>query len=489
MKAASPFLSLCVGLCCLLGCGARTGLDAIDASSRGDTSDGNDTSPPHIDADRDVSLDANVSVDSDIDVEPELRTWLLRMRRTRDETALYVTATTANTFVAVGSSATSTTYYSQWVVGISLDGQALWQHLFTHDILRLNHVAACANGDVIVGGSLREFGRHHSLWIVRLTHDGTVRWERIVRSGHALHLDSIVVATNGDILVTGTSSLDDTLGTVLIRLDPDGWPIWHTSFGEGTDLTPGRMSLSEGTDGRFFLLATEDPNDVFDANMWVAAIDDQGTIGWQKRIGGAGVEWAGGIAAGDGSVFVTGKMPEQETLLVTLTEEGEILWQRGIWSGHRYATSAPFSSLEGTFFVIDRVDRSSGSGTNYDGWLAEMGAGGEILWQRFFGMEQDENVSSIGLAGDGLLISGGFSTVPNLMPPEDDDAFVARLTRLGTFDGDCRWMSTANVEIRETDVPVQDTDFSPQDFDIEVVEQTIERTIPDMSFELECESD
>ncbi|MEO6131565.1 MAG: hypothetical protein ABIQ02_06940, partial [Saprospiraceae bacterium] len=164
-------------------------------------------------------------------------------------------------------------------------------------------------------------------------------------------------------------------------------------------------------------------------DMYIAKLDGNGTILWQKLLGGNNYESATSIQqTNDGGFIIVGTSNSSNTgtltgltnhggyddWIVKLDGNGTIAWQFLYGgSGDDYAQSVQKISNGG--FIVAGYSNSSNSGTltgltNFglrDYWIYKLDENGVIVWQYLFGGTQDDEAYGITESTDqGFIIAG-----------------------------------------------------------------------------------
>ena len=206
-----------------------------------------------------------------------------------------------------------------WTIKIDDTGKLLWQHPFggpgNED---MNSITLATDGSYIFGGSVDESGGditmpHHGhtdsydIWIVKVSRDGKIIWDKSFGgTGHDYEQD-VRATPDGGCLVTGyTTSIDGDVS------------------GHHGDTTQGT-----GYDG------------------WVFKLDSNGTLEWQKSIGGTKMDGATGIALTPDGGAVLACNTQSSDGDVAVNHGGEDAW---------IVKLAPFMTTELTRDVgVDRI--------------------------------------------------------------------------------------------------------------------------------------
>ncbi|MGV9003476.1 T9SS type A sorting domain-containing protein [Flavobacterium sp.] len=230
---------------------------------------------------------------------------------------------------------------------------------------------------------------------------------------------------NGD--VTGNHGAYDCW---IIKLDATGTIHWEKSFG-GTD-NDYAGSILITSDGGYIVASniystdgdiTENKGD---GDCWIIKLDDTGSIQWQKSLGGTQYDYASSIQATSDNGYIiagytasnNGDVTENhggwDYWIVKLDANGTILWQKSLGGTNNDAASSIQTTSDGGYIVAGISKSSNGDVTenhgNNDAWVVKLDAIGTIQWQKSLGGSNNESVSSIETTADGGFIMVGYSS-------------------------------------------------------------------------------
>ena len=286
-----------------------------------------------------------------------------------------------------------------WVVRVDAAGNILWDRsLGSSGFDAMREAIATPDGGFLLIGFAAGIGgdrsgsisKNFDYWVVKLDADGNKEWDRSVIGSEMDHLQAAAMGTDGGFLIGGYSAsaaaYDKTEGPKgyfhyelptgetdsaanhdywVVKLDRNGNILWDRTIGSQMDdyLT----AIEASPDGGFLLGGYSSGNASADKtedrqggtifispDYWIVKIDAEGTIEWDKTIGGSGSDHLWDIQSTAGGGYVLGgnsdspasgdktAEPEegQRMWLVWVDEEGNILQDKNLGSA-----GAVFSSI------------------------------------------------------------------------------------------------------------------------------------------------
>lgn len=293
--------------------------------------------------------------------------------------------------------------------GISAFSQKiLWEQTYggKHSEYLLDATPTADYGFILAGASVSDKGGNKidngkggfDFWIWKMDEDGNEEWQKSFGGSKSDFLYSVKNTHDGGFILAGTSDspcsgdkkydcrgLEDIW---IIKLNAFGNEEWQCNIGgEGKDIVKTIIPLQNGdyviggssSSGMSIKIRNGETDNtgksqscIGSLDFWVICIDRTGKIKWQRTIGGA-------------------KTDILEDLI--LTKEGGFLI-----GGYTNSSSSIFK-------------KHSGYG-NGDYWVVKLDMLGEIEWEKTFGGEKDDHLSSIVACKDGGYYIGGSSLSP-----------------------------------------------------------------------------
>jgi hypothetical protein len=235
--------------------------------------------------------------------------------------------------------------------------------------------AASNNGDVR--------GNHGraDLWVVKLEASGNKVWQRCLGGGDDDGALSIQQAFDGGYVLAGGTKSNSNSGNVI------------------------------GTHGG--------------ADAWVVKLDASGTLEWQKCLGGSSSDYAQSVQpTADGGYIVAGYTESDngdvsgnrggaDFWIVKLDHDGTIMWQRCLGGSSDDVAQRIRQTSDGGYIAAgwSRSDDGDVSGNHgsMDCWIVKIDANGSPVWQRCLGGSGDDSAQSIQQTSDGWYILAGWT--------------------------------------------------------------------------------
>lgn len=277
----------------------------------------------------------------------------------------------------------------------------------------------------------------------------TIEWQKTIGGESVDSIKSVRQTTDGGYIVGGTtrSFNNNTHGLAdywIVKIDSLGSIIWQKTIGGSSeDILAG---VEETTDGGFIVGGTSASNVSGDKtepskgsnDFWVLKLRSDGSIIWQKTIGGYGNEvlWSieqntegGYILGGNSNSNISGNKSENshggnDYWVIKLDSNGTILWDKTLGGNREEGISEVHQTADGGYIVggdsNSRVsgdksdDRRNPNGEPYwgiflyrDYWIVKLDSNGFKQWDKTIGGEFHDYLYSIQQCSDKGYVLGG----------------------------------------------------------------------------------
>jgi len=254
-----------------------------------------------------------------------------------------------------------------YVIKLDLRGQELWSKTFGGPSWDVG-MAVCQSPDshIYVCGYTHSFGEgEEDIYVIKLRPDGNEVWSRTY-GGDRFDLGYSVAATcDGGCLIGATTGTfgQGNADIYQIRVDGEGNMLWSNSFGNkgrrgyGFDWGKSMHTLKGGSS---VLAGYTDCNDIMD--IYVLKVDGSGSVSWSRAFGHKPFYDYGNAVCGteDGSVYVAGTTKSlddnNEIYLAKLDSEGTLLWQKSLGGIHSDWASSMVATQTGDITVLGHTD-------------------------------------------------------------------------------------------------------------------------------------
>lgn len=283
-----------------------------------------------------------------------------------------------------------------WLVKLNGSGIIEWQKTIGGNGLDvLTSVANTSDGGYVVGGwsdsnisgEKDDNARASSIdyWIVKIGATGLIEWQKTFGGEGVDNLNVLKQTSDAGYILGGSSSSSNSFDKTgecrglsdywILKLDSAGNIVWQTTAGgSGNDQL---TDLVECPDGSFIAIGysssdisgDKTENSRGSSDYWIVSLHPDGTLGWQRTIGGNSYDEAYTICPTVDSQYLIG------------------------------GTSA--SSISG-----EKNENSRGLA---DSWIVKIDGTGNITWQKTIGGDSADSVYAIKQTSDAKFILGSNS--------------------------------------------------------------------------------
>lgn len=254
---------------------------------------------------------------------------------------------------------------------------------------------------------------------------------------------SIKYTTDGGTIVAGyTDSKDGDVSPQpnreywdlwIVKLDHCGIIQWEKSFG-GTGYESAR-DVVQTSDGGYMVLGETNSTDGGvvagyggTKDIWLLKLSATGTLEWQKRYGGSGLDIGNHIElTADGSYLIAASSTSNDGdirgnhstgtytdgVLLKISAAGVVQWSK-CFGGTRNEELFDIEVINGTTYLAGFTNSIDGdippNQKNYDMWLLAIDGAGNKVFSRIYGGSQNDVAYSMCRGADGSLTLAGYTT-------------------------------------------------------------------------------
>ena len=330
----------------------------------------------------------------------------------------------------------------------------------------------------------------YDCWVVKFDNVGVVQWQKSLGGTESDQSICIKQTSDGGYILVGSSFSNDidvtghhgaaTKADVwVVKLDAVGTIQWQKSLG-GT-LDDFAYSIKETTDGSFVLVGQSysNDNDVSGhhlpstlADVWIAKINNSGTIIWQNSFGGSSTDIGydivqtidGGYAAiaitysNDGNV--SGNHGDKDAWLLKLDSLGILQWQTCLGGTNAEELLSIKQTADNGFILVG--DNSSSDGDLLgipglgllDSWVVKTNSVGIIQWTKLIGGSQYEYGRSVEITTDGGFVLSSTSSSNDVNVSSHygattaSDFWITKIDTSGTIQWEESYGGTLDDDVR-----------------------------------------
>jgi len=215
-----------------------------------------------------------------------------------------------------------------WVIKLDVDGNKEWRNYFggTNDDRSFDIVQTPDNGYLVVGASesldfdVLDNKGGHDFWVVKINESGQKVWTKSYGGPEIDNGYAITATQDGNYIFVGdtrstSGDINNPLGNAdswAIKIGPSGNLIWQKTHG-GTEFESAR-GVTNFNDGTYLITGSTRS---FDGDVsinkgqndaWVYLIDEQGTLLFEKTIGGSGLDLGfSALKTSDNAIVMVGE--------------------------------------------------------------------------------------------------------------------------------------------------------------------------------------
>ena len=219
----------------------------------------------------------------------------------------------------------------------------------------------------------------------------------------------------------------------VIKLNASGIKQWSKYY--GGSFTDTAYDAIQTDDNGYIIVGSSDSEDVDISNnqgtydFWVIKISDTGTLMWEKSFGGSEIDEAHAISqTADGNYLIVGDSRSSDLdisqnngaadlWIIKITSEGTLLWEKSL-GGSSFDVGRSISKTQDHGFLISGSSRSTdgnletNKGQN-DAWVLKINSSGNLEWQKTVGGSEVDFFYDVVELSDQTIVAVGDSNSSN----------------------------------------------------------------------------
>ncbi len=274
------------------------------------------------------------------------------------------------------------------------------------------------NGGYTVLGSVSLQGKSsYDFWLVHFNEKGDTVWTRTLGTEYFDIPKRLTQVEDGSFLITGIAKNEGQDNLILIKTDSKGNEQWRKTFGSDF-IYSAEDAIALGNEE--FLLVGSKSKDATNPKRWIAKLDQNGDIVWEKL---SGEEFTGSCKAvrklPDGGYAVTGQMvkagqKDYDIWVTRLNSQFETVWEKRVPSpGLKDWPECICCSPDSCFMITGWQGTCLGDINaenptfDYDMLLVKMDKKGNVLWTKNFDKEGSEGGNAVTIRPNGNFVIAG----------------------------------------------------------------------------------
>jgi PKD repeat protein len=321
-----------------------------------------------------------------------------------------------------------------------------------------------ADGGCVLVGFIKPSSSPQAGWIVRLGADGQLLWQRQYAGTYNVSFNDVSRTADGGWLVTGgaNSSVGWVCQLIVLRFTSAGSLLWKAAFSGELDAGWGQ-SVREAPDGTVVVAGTHGCFRIPGMEPWVIKLGSNGQMLWQKVFYASGMDQPSEVVPTlDGGLVVAGfaraiAWTPTGGWVARLGASGNLLWQRLLSdTTSEYMFSSVKAGPNDSFFLFGSK-RSTSLPLSRD-WLAKLDGAGNLVWEHTYSGGEQISHGRLDLRpGGGLLFSAPYSPDCGHL----QGTRVAATDDLGELPADCAPLDDWPSECTEASLTPTATQAGP----------------------------
>jgi hypothetical protein len=371
---------------------------------------------------------------------------------------------------------------SAWLIATDLDGNLLAERVWVDTTMGGVEIEKLVVGDILyAAGKVGTPDVGYDLFVMGISAQGNIVWQKqLLEEGDEI-LGDMILTRDGHLLLIGTNRApgEHTGEGWVIKMDTSGNVLWQKSFG-----TPGVDFLRAATDRSAggYVVAGEvgipGSDDFYQG--WIMALDDTGDVIWQKAYlisnsdGINALVNVGNQILGLGSALQLAYF-RGDAWILRVDSGGSLLSSYLIGDFHTLQHDEfvdAFITGGGNLVTLGNTVSITG-GVYEQVWAALINRQGQLIGVRHYGGgTMDTATSLLPLGADGFVFSGWTQWSPRVL-----DGYLIKVNRFGDGFTDCDRVHMLESELRSINPTVSEPNITEEVTDAQAVDANLTEQI------------
>lgn len=294
------------------------------------------------------------------------------------------------------------------------------------------------SGFVMVGGTETYSNGQSDIWLVRTDAYGNVLWNRSYGDTQFDFANMVRITSDGGFVIAGFTG---SFGAVnndgwIIKTDGSGNIQWTRMIGDNG--IQEIEAIIQTTDGGYAALGYNQSTGTQWYDMWLIRLNANGTVRWQKNIGGQGYEIGNSLQqTPDGGFILNGQsysygLEDGDYVLYKTDSAGTVQWYKNYdFAGLQESHHVCYTPADGGFLMVGDADDTPNGLGDTDIFLIKTDANGDTLWTKNLGGTKKDGGKTVEVTSDGGYIIGGITRSFGLINP---NYYLGKLDASGNLE-------------------------------------------------------
>jgi hypothetical protein len=312
-----------------------------------------------------------------------------------------------------------------YVVRLDSDGNVLWNQTFLEGAgSEFRSVLGLADGFVLVGNVFLPSGDTDG-YVVKIDAEGKSSWNVTLGGGKVDKLFSASETQDGFVLVGLTYSFSNDSQVWVVRMDANGKVLWNKTYGWTMEDAGRAITLTE--DQNYMIAGYTNSIGNGDYDFLSLKIDGSGSLLWNKTFGGSQSDKAYAIVATAGGCVIAGDTRSKgegdtDAWIIKTDLNGTLIWDKTVGGeGFDMPTCVAVSNYWGN--LVGGFTFSFGNGER-DFWLFKVDDAGNVLWSCTVGRSLFEEAYAVLEVAENEFVLVGWT---NSLGQGSYDYYVAKI--------------------------------------------------------------
>ena len=324
-------------------------------------------------------------------------------------------------------------------LSITTKAQITFEGFYGNESLdnRIVNAAITDEGDYILIGFAGIIGIDRKIWLLKISSSGVLSWSKYFGDSGDSYAKSINRTSEGNFLIGGVSNIvTGTYNHCFLKVDNFGNLIWNKFIGGidhdemfNMDMINSNTALGIGYTRSFGF---------GNADIYLLALMDNGTVLWKKVIGKIWNDWGFGLTrSGDGSILISGYTDispnvDYNLFLMKCDSVGNPIWAKHYGASNYDRAYEVIETSDGGFLICGET---LSFGNSRKILLLKVDEDGNSLWGKLYGGDAESRAYDIKKTSDGNVIVTGYTESFGL---GNKDGYLLKITE----NGDLIWFKT-----------------------------------------------